>query len=99
MVLTTEPIPPTQLQPKTPKDLETICLVCLQKNPAHRYGSAEALAEDLRRFLVHEPILARRTRLPERVVKFAIRRPMLVTFGLGGIGLTLLLWWTWWERA
>ena len=39
------------------------------------------------------------TRLPERVVKFAIRRPMLVTFGLGGIALTLLLWWTWWDRA
>src|SRR6202050_902413 len=50
-VLTQEPVPPTQLQPKIPKDLETICLVCLQKNPAHRYGSAEALAEDLRRFL------------------------------------------------
>ena len=51
LVLTTEPQPPTQVRPKTPKDLETICLVCLQKNPAHRYGSAGALAEDLRRFL------------------------------------------------
>jgi serine/threonine protein kinase len=98
-VLTQEPIPPTQLQPKTPKDLETICLVCLQKNASHRYGSAEALAEDLRRFLLHEPILARQTHLSERAIKFAIRRPLLVTFGLGSSILTLLLWWSWWERA
>ena len=71
LVLEQEPTPPTHLQPGTPRDLETICLVCLQKNPAHRYGSAEAIAEDLRRFLANEPIRARRTNLPERVVKWA----------------------------
>ena len=98
-VLTHEPIPLTQLQPKIPKDLETICLVCLQKNPAHRYGSAEAFAEDLRRFLGNEPILARRTHLPERVVKWATRRPLMAALMLGGLTLTSVLWWVWWSRA
>jgi len=98
-VLTQEPVPPTQLQPKIPKDLETICLVCLQKNPAHRYGNAEALAEDLRLFMANEPILARRTHLPERVVKWATRRPLLACLSLAGLTLTSLLWWVWWNRA
>ena len=98
-VLTQEPTPPTQVHPRIPKDLETICLVCLQKNPAHRYGNAEALAEDLRRFLANEPILARRTHLPERVVKWATRRPLLATLGLTGLTLTSILWWVWWQRA
>jgi serine/threonine protein kinase len=98
-VLLLEPTPPTQLQPKIPKDLETICLVCLQKNPTHRYGNAGALAEDLRRFLANEPILARRTHLPERVVKWAIRRPLLTACMIGGLILTSLLWWVWWNRA
>lgn len=98
-VLTLEPPPPTQINPRIPKDLETICLVCLQKNPAHRYGSAEALAEDLRRFLANEPILARQTRLPERVVKWAIRRPLFAGLGLGVLTLMTLFWWVWWNRA
>jgi serine/threonine protein kinase len=98
-VLEQEPTPPTQVQPGIPRDLETICLVCLQKNPAHRYGSAEAIAEDLRRFLANEPILARRTHLPERVVKWATRRPLLATLSLAALTLTSLLWWVWWQRA
>jgi serine/threonine protein kinase len=99
LVLEQEPTPPTQLVPGTPRDLETICLVCLQKNPAHRYGSAEAIAEDLRRFLANEPILARRTHLPERVVKWATRRPLLASLSLGAFTLTSILWWVWWQRA
>src|SRR3984957_8469812 len=86
-VLTLEPLAPTKFEPKIPKDLETICLVCLQKNPAHRYGSAEALADDLRRFLAGEPILARRTHLPERVVKWAYRRPLVAALGFGSLSL------------
>lgn len=98
-VLTLEPQPPTQIQSKVPKDLETICLVCLQKNPAHRYGSAAALAEDLRRFLESEPILARRTALPQRVVKWATRRPLIAGLAVAGLLLTSLFWWVWWNRA
>ncbi len=98
-VLTLEPLPPTQFEPKIPKDLETICLVCLQKNPAHRYGSAEALAEDLRRFLANEPILARRTHLPERVAKLVSRYPFLASLSIVALMLMSMLWWVWWSRA
>src|SRR5206468_2362554 len=96
-VLLQEPVPPTQLQPKIPRDLETICLVCLQKRPEHRYCSAESLAEDLQRFLANEPIFARRTHLPERVVKWATRRPLMAAMCIGGFALTSLLWWVWWQ--
>jgi tetratricopeptide (TPR) repeat protein len=71
-----EPVRPTQLQPKVPRDLETICLKCLQKEPRKRYAGAEALAEDLRRFLAGEPIRARPTPFRERGLKWVKRRPM-----------------------
>jgi hypothetical protein len=82
-----EPVPPRQLQSKVPRDLETICLKCLQKKPSARYARALDLAEDLRRFRAGEPI---RTRPPgplERSWKLACRHPgwatALVVFAAG----------------
>jgi tetratricopeptide (TPR) repeat protein len=59
LVTTQEPTPPTHIDPNIPADLETICLKCLQKEPAQRYASALALAQDLERYQAGEPILAR----------------------------------------
>jgi len=74
-VATEEPVPPSRLQSKVPRDLEVICLKCLEKEPRKRYASAEALADDLHRFLHHLPIVARPGGALERCVKWARRRP------------------------
>jgi tetratricopeptide (TPR) repeat protein len=70
-----DPVPPRRLQPKTPRDLETICLKCLQKDPDRRYRRTAGLAEDLRRFLAGESIHARPAGALERVIKWGRRRP------------------------
>ena len=74
-VLGDDPLPPRRLQPKVPRDLETICLKCLQKSPDRRYASAASLADDLRRFLDGRPIESRPAGTMERAWKWARRRP------------------------
>jgi WD40 repeat protein len=74
-VLSREPVPPSALQPGIARDLETICLTCLRKDPHQRYASALALAEDLDRFLNSEPVRARPVGPSERLLKWARRRP------------------------
>ena len=72
-----DPVPPSRLVPSTPRDVETIALKCLQKDAASRYPGAAALAEDLRRFLAREPILARPIGRAERLLRWCQRSPAL----------------------
>ncbi len=81
-VLENEPRRPRSLNPHADRDLETIAMKCLEKDPARRYGSAEALAEDLERWLKHEPIKARPVSAPERVAKWVRRRPAIAALGV-----------------
>jgi serine/threonine protein kinase len=70
-----DPVPPSRLKAGLPRDLETICLKCLEKNPARRYRTAGDLADDLRHFLNSEPIRARRVGELERLWLWSRRRP------------------------
>ena len=79
-VLQDEPTLPRRLNSQIPRDIETICLKCLQKEPARRYASADALAADLRRYLQGEPIVARRVGRIERMLKWSKRNRWQTAF-------------------
>jgi WD40 repeat protein len=99
---TLEPVPPSRLVPGTLRDVETITLKCLQKDPAKRYGSAGELADDLRRFLDGEPIVARPVGAIERAWRWCRRRPAPAALTaavvlVAALGLAGVLWQ--WEEA
>lgn len=81
-VLECEPVPPSRLNSVVPKDLETICLKCLQKTPIRRYASASDLADDLQRFLNGKPIVARPIRKLEHAWRWCYRNPVIASLSL-----------------
>ncbi|HWE36487.1 MAG TPA: protein kinase [Isosphaeraceae bacterium] len=97
-----EPLPPARLQRHVPRELETICLKCLEKEPRRRYGTARELAEDLRRFLEYRPIRARRVGWPGRLRRWVRREPvkaalvgaLLLVVAMGFAGIAAL-----WRRS
>jgi len=76
-VMTVEPVSPRRLNPAIPRDLETICLKCLEKNPARRYQTGQELADELQRFLDDRPILARPTSRTEKFFRWCRRNPVI----------------------
>lgn len=91
-VVEIDPVPPTRLQPGIPRDVETICLKCLAKDPRQRYASARELADDLHRFLSNEPIRARPVPWRERAVKWSRRHPAAsALIGLAVLSLATIL--------
>ena len=96
-VVTVQPVPPSRLQPKVPRDLEIICLKCLEKDPARRYVTAEALADDLRSFQEGRPIKARAVGKLEQGWRWCRRNPVVAgltvtLFVALAAGLALVTW-------
>jgi WD40 repeat protein/tRNA A-37 threonylcarbamoyl transferase component Bud32 len=96
-VLHDEPKPPRRLNDKVPRDLETICLKCLEKDPDRRYGTTAELAAELRRFLAGESIQARPVSTGGRVVRWSRRRPAVATLlaliiVVAAVGFGLVTW-------
>jgi len=97
LLLDTEPRQPRLLNPKIDHDLSTICLKCLEKDPKRRYSSALALAEDLERWLKHEPIAARRTGLLTRSGKWVRRNPTSALLAASLVALVAVVGWNVWK--
>jgi TolB-like protein/predicted Zn-dependent protease/predicted Ser/Thr protein kinase len=97
LLLNTEPRQPRLLNPKVGRDLSTICLKCLEKDPRRRYSSALALAEDLEHWLKHEPILARHTGIFSRGRKWVRRNPTSALLAASLIALAAAAGWIVWK--
>src|SRR6184192_1644520 len=99
LLLDTEPRQPRLLNPKIDRDLSTICLKCLQKDPKRRYPSALALAEDLERWLKHEPIQARQTGIFTRGRKWVRRKPAVAALIASLVAFAAAIGWNVWQGA
>jgi len=97
LLLDSEPRPPQLLNPKIDRDLSTICLKCLEKDPKRRYSSALALAEDLERWLKHEPIQARHTGVFVRGKKWVRRNPTSALLATSLVALAAAAGWIVWK--
>jgi TolB-like protein len=97
LLLDTEPRQPRLLNPKIDRDLSTICLKCLEKDPKRRYSSALALGEDLERWLKHEPILARHTGIFARGRKWVQRNPTSALLVACVVALAAAAGWILWK--
>jgi serine/threonine protein kinase/Tfp pilus assembly protein PilF len=97
LVLDTEPRPPRLLNPKLDRDLSTICLKCLEKDPERRYSSALALAEDLEHWLKHEPIQAKRSGFFTHTGKWVRRKPAIAALIAALIALAAAMGWNVWR--
>jgi eukaryotic-like serine/threonine-protein kinase len=96
-VMESDPAAPRKINAAVPPDLETICLKCLEKNPARRYHSAQALAEELRRFLKHEPIQAVRVSAIRKAESWLRRHPW-VLLGAGSLVVMVLAGMLYWQH-
>ncbi len=99
LVIDTEPVSPRLLNPQVPRDLETVCLKCLEKDPNRRYTAARALADDLHRFLDDKPIEARPVTHAEKMLRWCKRNPVASTLStalvlvlIGGLLVVTQLW-------
>src|SRR5437588_5889258 len=97
LVMESEPRPARLLNPKLDRDLSTICLKCLEKDPKRRYSSALALTDDLERWLKHEPIAARRTGLITRSGKWVRRNPTSALLAASVVALVAVVVWNVWK--
>ena len=97
LVLDTEPRPPRLLNPKVDRDLSTICLKCLEKDPKRRYSSALALAEDLEHWLKHEPIRAKRSGFFSHARKWVRRKPAIAALSASLVVLAAVMGWNVWK--
>lgn len=97
LLLESEPRQPRLLNPKVDRDLATICLKCIEKDPTHRYSSALAMAEDLERWLRREPIKARRAGVLTRGQKWVRRKPAIAALIASLVTLAAVVGWNVWE--